>query len=221
LGVELEGKELSEFLKGANNALREDIIPFQPSANRNFESTDYSLGKIVGHLGGLVVGIGEMLVGGTGDAGAAVATVGSLGAGAIVAAPVAIGATALIGLGANTTGKALMNLNSSGEKTHQTYTKPDKNGGQPYSGKTSGTGRPEDNVTKRDANHHMNKKGFGKAVLDRSSKSADAIRGREQNLIDANGGSKSTGGTSGNQNNGISPKNKNAEKYKQAALNEF
>ena len=221
LGVELEGKELSEFFKGFNNALREDIIPFSQSANRSFESNNYSLGKSAGHIGAAIFGVAEIIVGGTGDAGAAVGTVGSAGLATPVTAPLAIGATALIGHGLSVVGKAVSNLNSSGEKTHQTYTKPDKNGGKPYSGKTSGTGTPEENIAKRDQGHHMDKKGFGKAVLDKSSKSSDAIRGREQNLIDNNGGSKSTGGTSGNQNNSIGPKNKNAEKYKQAAEKEF
>jgi hypothetical protein len=42
------------------------------------------------------------------------------------------------------------------------------------------------------------KKGFDAPVLDKSSENADAIRGREQQLIDAHGGAKSAGGTSGN-----------------------
>lgn len=52
------------------------------------------------------------------------------------------------------------------------------------------------NVAKRDANHHMNKEGFGEAVLDKSSKNKNAIRGREQDLIKQHGSSKSQGGTS-------------------------
>ena len=40
----------------------------------------------------------------------------------------------------------------------------------------------------------MNKKGFGPAVLDKSSKNKNAIRGREQQLIDMHGGAKSMGG---------------------------
>ena len=37
----------------------------------------------------------------------------------------------------------------------------------------------------------MNDKGFGPAALDKSSTNKDAIRGREQQLIDSNGGAKS------------------------------
>ena len=67
----------------------------------------------------------------------------------------------------------------------------------------------------------MNDKGFGKATLDRSSTNKDAIRGREQQLIDFHGGSKSSGGTSGNQNRGISPTNKKRDLYLNAAKKEF
>jgi hypothetical protein len=49
----------------------------------------------------------------------------------------------------------------------------------------------------------MTDEGFGPAVLDKSSLSKDAIRGREQQLVDAHGGAKSMGGTSGNAINGI------------------
>ena len=54
-----------------------------------------------------------------------------------------------------------------------------------------------------------------------SSTSKDAIRGQEQRLIDQYGGAKSSGGTSGNAINGVSPQNPNAEKYRQAAQTEF
>lgn len=43
---------------------------------------------------------------------------------------------------------------------------------------------------------------------------SDAIRGREQQLIDMHGGAKSQGGTSGNAINGISPNNPKAEHIK-------
>jgi hypothetical protein len=67
----------------------------------------------------------------------------------------------------------------------------------------------------------MDDKGFGKADLDKSSSNPDAIRGREQQLIDANGGAQSTGGTSGNAINGVGPNNPNATKYEAAANKEF
>ena len=92
-------------------------------------------------------------------------------------------------------------------KTYQTYTKMNPKTGEVYSGRTSGKLSPEINVSKRDQNHHMNEKGFGPAILDKSSSNPNAIRGREQFLIDKHGGSKSTGGTSGNSINGISPFN--------------
>ena len=108
-----------------------------------------------------------------------------------------------------------------GEKTYQTYTKTNSETGEVYGGRTSGTGDPAENVAARDRNHHMNEKGFGPAVLDKSSSNPDAIRGREQMLIESNGGAKSQGGTSGNAINGISPKNPKRDQYLEAAENEF
>lgn len=94
-------------------------------------------------------------------------------------------------------------------KSHVTYTKPGP-AGEVYSGRSSGssTMTPEQILARRDAGHHMNEKGFEPAMLDKSSKNAAAIRGREQQLIEANGGAQSTGGTSGNKINGISSKKK-------------
>ena len=106
-------------------------------------------------------------------------------------------------------------------KTYQTYTKANPDTGQIYTGRTSGTGTPEENVLARDASHHMNAEGYGPAQLDKSSSNADAIRGREQQLIDAHGGAQSTGGTSGNKINGISASNPNGQKYINAANKEF
>lgn len=106
------------------------------------------------------------------------------------------------------------------QKTFETYTKPGPNG-EVYSGRTSGKAGPEKNVANRDASHHMNEKGFGKAKLDKSSMNKDAIRGREQQLIDKNGGSKSTGGNSGNAINGIGDKNPKKAQYIEAAKKEF
>lgn len=67
----------------------------------------------------------------------------------------------------------------------------------------------------------MNDQGFGPAVLDQSSPNRAAIRGREQQLIDANGGAQSEGGTSGNAINGISPRNPRRETYLNEADQEF
>jgi hypothetical protein len=108
-----------------------------------------------------------------------------------------------------------------GEKTYQTYTKTNPETGEVYSGRTSGTGTPAENIRARDVNHHMNDKGFGPAVPDKTSSSKGAIRGREQVLIDKNGGAKSSGGTSGNTINGISPRNPKRSSYLRAAGKEF
>ncbi|MGN0632908.1 MAG: polymorphic toxin-type HINT domain-containing protein [Oscillospiraceae bacterium] len=107
------------------------------------------------------------------------------------------------------------------KKTYQTYTKTNPKTGEVYSGRTSGYGTPKENVAKRDKNHHMNEKGFGPAVLDKSSTNKDAIRGREQQLIDSNGRAKSQGGTSGNAIRGIGLNNKNKDRYMKSATDEF
>jgi hypothetical protein len=106
-------------------------------------------------------------------------------------------------------------------KTHQTYTKKNPTTGQVYSGRTSGTGTPAQNVARRDAGHHKNQNGFGPAQLDKSTANPAAIRGREQQLIDAHGGAQSTGGTSGNAINAVSPSNPNGPLYIDAAKAEF
>lgn len=106
-------------------------------------------------------------------------------------------------------------------KIYVTYTKVNPKTGEVYSGRASGYGKPEDIVTNRDRNHHMNEKGFEPAKLDRYSTSYDAIRGREQYLIDLNGGAKSQGGSSGNAINGVSPTNPNKQKYEEASRKEF
>lgn len=106
-------------------------------------------------------------------------------------------------------------------RTYQTYTKRNPITGEIYSGRASGFGTPQENIAKRDAGHHMNDKGFGRAELDKTSSNENAIRGREQMNIDRNGGAKSQGGTSGNRINGISSRNKNRQKYLDAARDEF
>ncbi|MEQ1591028.1 MAG: RHS repeat-associated core domain-containing protein [Thiobacillaceae bacterium] len=107
------------------------------------------------------------------------------------------------------------------EKTYQTYTKTNSKTGEVYCGRTSGCGTAFENVAKRDSNHHMNDKGYDPAQLDKSSASKDAIRGREQKMIEANGGARSSGGSSGNAINGITHNNPNANRYREAAKREF
>jgi RHS repeat-associated protein len=108
------------------------------------------------------------------------------------------------------------------EKTFQTYTKQPKDSKKDgvYSGKTSGTGTPDQNVAKRDKIHHKNET-HEPAKLDKSSSKSDAIRGREQQNIDNNGGAQKQGGTSGNTNRGVSEKNPKAKQYDSAANKEF
>lgn len=48
-----------------------------------------------------------------------------------------------------------------------------------------------------------------------------AARGREQQLIESNGGAKSKGGTSGNAINSISPTNPKKQQYMNAAFRVF
>lgn len=69
-------------------------------------------------------------------------------------------------------------VTNNGGKTLQTYTKTNPKTGQTYCGRTSGCGTPEQNIARRDANHHMNQDGYGPAVLDKSSSNSAAIRGR-------------------------------------------
>lgn len=106
-------------------------------------------------------------------------------------------------------------------KTYQVYIKVNLTTGEVYTGRTSGTDDPRDNVARRDASHHMNAKGFGPAVLMYSSSNPDAIRGQEQIMIETNGGARRSGGSSGNEINGISPKNPKLQQYIDAARLEF
>src|SRR5262249_42579605 len=98
-----------------------------------------------------------------------------------------------------------------------TYTKTNPKTGTVYSGRASGYGAsPLDVLRQRDVAHHMSEQGYGPAVLDKFLKTQStaegvfaysATRGREQQLIDFNGGARSSGGNSGNAYNGISPGN--------------
>ena len=106
------------------------------------------------------------------------------------------------------------------QTSYQIYEKIGPNG-EIYTGRTKGTGTPEENVARRDSGHHMNAKGFGPAQLRYNSLKGNAIRGQEQVNINANGGAISQGGTSGNAINGISARNPNAGAYLEAARQEF
>nr|WP_240554309.1 MULTISPECIES: polymorphic toxin-type HINT domain-containing protein [Streptomyces] len=119
------------------------------------------------------------------------------------------------------------------DTTYVTYTKTNPETGEIYTGRSRGTGTPEQIVAARDAGHHMTEKGFGPAVLDQSATatksvalrhsdpSYQAIRGREQQLIDAFGGAQSAGGTSGNAIRGIAEDNPLRGLYLNAATAAF
>jgi RHS repeat-associated protein len=105
-----------------------------------------------------------------------------------------------------------------GAKTYTTYTR--EKPGTVYSGRTSGKGTPQQQVAARTsrADHQAKTaQGYGPAKVDKNSPNANAIRGREQQLIEKNGGAQSQGGTSGNAINGVAPSNPNAETYQKAA----
>jgi RHS repeat-associated protein len=114
-----------------------------------------------------------------------------------------------------------------------TYTKTNKKTGKVYTGRSRGVGTPVQIVAARDVGHHMTDKGFGAAVLDKSVTAAksvaerhsdpayQAIRGREQQLIDHFGGAQSFGGTSGNAIRGIATDNPLLDTYMKAAKKMF
>ncbi|HRG45726.1 MAG TPA: hypothetical protein PLX69_06555 [Leptospiraceae bacterium] len=114
------------------------------------------------------------------------------------------------------------------KRLYITYTKRNQETEEVYSGRASGetdTSSFVDSLrkilAKRDSSHHKNKEGYEKAELDKFSFDGDAIRGREQMLIEHFGGAKSDEGTSGNARNSISPRNNNEEKYRKAAIKIF
>ena len=108
-------------------------------------------------------------------------------------------------------------------KLHMTYTMTNENG-EVYSGRTSGYGTPNEVLQKRQANHHMSEKGFTDVSIDKIAYGEQgklAIRGREQQLIDKNGGAQSEGGTSGNLIRGVSKINPKGIIYHEAADRAF
>ena len=150
--------------------------------------------------------------------------VGAVKAGAKAVNAIDNAADAVKGVGSvadNITDAAKTAASVSDGKVYVTYTKVNPKTGEIYSGRASGYGTPEEVVTNRDRNHHMNEKGFEKAKLDRFSTNSDAIRGREQQLIELHGDAKSQGGSSGNAINGISPTNPKRQRYEDARRREF
>ena len=98
-----------------------------------------------------------------------------------------------------------------------------------YSGRTSGYGTPSEVLDKRHNNHHMTAKGFSNVEIDQVAYGEQgrlAIRGREQQLIDKNGGAQSDTidghkGTSGNAIRGVSKFNPRGPIYHEAANKAF
>ena len=106
--------------------------------------------------------------------------------------------------------------------THQTYTRFNRKTGQCYSGLTSGYGTPQQNVEARnDEQLILNAEDFDYGIVDQSSDNDIAIRGREQQLIDINGGAKSDGGTARNAIRSVGLYNIYQLVYKSEALLEF
>lgn len=116
-----------------------------------------------------------------------------------------------------------------------TYTKTNPRTGRVYVGRSYGYGDPRAIVAARDANHHI-RGGYGPAVLDRwatatlprSQRWADpayqAIRGREQQMIDRFGGARSDhrpGSRSGNAIRGVARDNPLGRIYHAAATARF
>jgi len=109
------------------------------------------------------------------------------------------------------------------DKTYTTYTR-DHPVKPTYSGKTSGTGTPEQQVAKRTAQPDHKAKtadGYGPATVDKNSSNPDAIAGREQRLIESNGGAQSQGGASANKINASSPSNPRHETRMEACKSEL
>ncbi len=105
-----------------------------------------------------------------------------------------------------------------------TYTRINPVTGQVYSGRTSGFGDPQSIVNARVNSHPDRLSGFGPGVVDEWAQGAQgyaAIRGREQQLIDAHGGAQSDGGTSANLIRGVSRANPLAGYFDRAATASF
>jgi len=121
--------------------------------------------------------------------------------------------------------------------TYVTYTKANPATGEIYVGRSAGYGTPQAIVAARDAGHHMTLLGFRPAVLDQvqqgtrpfaqrhSDPAYQAIRGREQQMIDALGGSWSDVGRgntrSGNAIRGVAAANPLGPVYHAAATRAF
>lgn len=94
-------------------------------------------------------------------------------------------------------------------RVHVTYTLTNGSG-EVYSGRASGYGTPDQVMMQRYSSHEKRAEGFGSPKLDRfgyGRSGGAAVRGREQQLIDHNGGARSDGGSSGNTIRGVGKNN--------------
>lgn len=104
-----------------------------------------------------------------------------------------------------------------------TYFKRNPETGKVYAGRASGefTGNKAKDalriMRKRDSSHHKNKDGFDVGEIEKISLDGDAIRGREQMLIDH----LKEKGICGNDRNGIGIRNRRRKRYLKAALKLF
>ena len=104
-----------------------------------------------------------------------------------------------------------------------TYFKKHRRSDKVYAGRASGISTGDEVadaariMIKRDSVHHKNEDGFTKGEIDEISFNEDAIRGREQNMIDY----LNEKGICENKRNGIGIRNKKRNRYLQAALKLF
>jgi hypothetical protein len=103
-----------------------------------------------------------------------------------------------------------------------TYTRFNAATGKTYCGRSSGYGDPDDIVKRRGwQQKQLNAEGFSDPKLDKYSPEPDSIRGREQQLIDYNGGAQSVGGTTRNAINGVGDFNIRGAIYDAASTANF
>jgi len=100
---------------------------------------------------------------------------------------------------------------------YHTYAKPHLVTNDIYTGRTSGTGTTKQNLARRDQNHHRNQDGYGPAYPDKTSYNKEAIRGREQQMIEKY----RREGRAAKQINGVSPKNPKGPRYSAESIKEF
>lgn len=134
----------------------------------------------------------------------------------------AAGAAIAIGVGAHAAAKTATEALK--DYKFVTYTRTNA-AGQVYSGRTFGKGDPQAIVNTCVAGHPEKLAGYGPGKVDTwapaNANGYFAIRGREQQLIDANGGAQSDGGTSANDIRGVSKGNPLGQTFHEAANAEF